>query len=65
MALVDGADDDLAIELYNTIEDMLSRKTPAVVIGRAAELEPRLANLGGDKLQARLAELVKAGGASE
>lgn len=65
MALVDGADDDLAIELYNTIEDMLSRKTPAVVIGRAAELVPRLAKLGGDKLQARLAKLVGNGGASE
>lgn len=58
LALLDTADDDVSIELGNALEDMLSRKTPAVVISRAKELEPKLARLGGDELSERLAELV-------
>lgn len=58
LALADEADDDMTIEVQNAIQDMLSRKTPSLVLARAAELEPRLAKLGSGKLRARLDDLV-------
>ncbi|WP_428265433.1 HEAT repeat domain-containing protein [Haliangium sp.] len=57
MAVTDQLDDDLVINWYNSIDELLWRKTPGIVIDRAAELDRRLMERNAPKLRERLAEL--------
>lgn len=47
-----------AVGLHNALDDMLSRRTPPIVIGRAEELDQALIAFDGPSLRERLAELI-------
>ena len=74
LAVMQTVDEELADTVLRSIDDLLIMPVPASITARAAELDRGLAELAprsginapyAEKLRERLAELVKAGGASE